>query len=206
MRRLAALPLRMVCRNSAHRVLRLREVHTVATNNFNAGHMNSAIRRRSALVLYCSVGLIGCMPQPAQVSRLSRDRLPICPGPAAPADSEWPVSESAADTAKVQIRSEPKDSSTALKPELRSRIQAAKALERHYPPELRQSGAGGLVIVRLEIDAEGIVQKADISRSSGSVLLDRAALAGVREWRFTPAVENGCRTSVWIEHPVSFGR
>ena len=49
--------------------------------------------------------------------------------------------------------------------------------------------------MRMEIGADGRVKTAEIIASSGFPLLDAAALAAVKTWRYEPAQENG--------HPVA---
>lgn len=60
-----------------------------------------------------------------------------------------------------------------------------------YPPESRRRGEQGTVRLLLQVDAEGRVAGAAILGSSGHPLLDQAALAAVRRWRFEPATQAG---------------
>jgi protein TonB len=60
-----------------------------------------------------------------------------------------------------------------------------------YPLRARRLGHEGTVVVELSIDVDGRVAAAAVSRSSGSHLLDRAALAALRAWRYRPAREGG---------------
>jgi protein TonB len=60
-----------------------------------------------------------------------------------------------------------------------------------YPLAARRRGVEGEVLVQLEITAEGACASASVAGSSGSTLLDDAATAAVREWRFRPATRDG---------------
>lgn len=55
-----------------------------------------------------------------------------------------------------------------------------------YPERARVRGEEGDVVVAVELDAEGMPRAVMVRRSSGSPSLDRAALAAVRRWRFSP--------------------
>jgi protein TonB len=58
-----------------------------------------------------------------------------------------------------------------------------------YPALAQASGVEGVVIVEATIDEDGRVADARVLRSVP--LLDQAALAAVRAWRFAPTVING---------------
>ncbi|MFW5769195.1 MAG: energy transducer TonB [Spirochaetota bacterium] len=56
-----------------------------------------------------------------------------------------------------------------------------------YPELARRWGWEGIVVVRIQIGPEGNVREAELLRSSGYDLLDRAALKTVAEsWTFNP--------------------
>lgn len=58
-----------------------------------------------------------------------------------------------------------------------------------YPDSARQSGLEGRVLVRIEILINGLPGEVSVQQSSGSEVLDAAALSAVRRWRFVPAQE-----------------
>ncbi len=60
-----------------------------------------------------------------------------------------------------------------------------------YPAFLEERAIGGTVTVLIKIDATGRVTDASIGQSSGQAALDRAAVAGVRRWKFKPALRQG---------------
>ena len=59
-----------------------------------------------------------------------------------------------------------------------------------YPDRARRAGAEGVVGVRIALAADGSVRAVELTRSSGSRLLDEAALAAARASTFTPAARN----------------
>jgi TonB family protein len=60
-----------------------------------------------------------------------------------------------------------------------------------YPDAARRSNVEGVVIAELRIDKQGRVESARAAQGSGSALLDDAALAAVRAWRYRPATLAG---------------
>jgi len=71
-----------------------------------------------------------------------------------------------------------------------------------YPAIAQAVHAQGIVIIETTIDAEGRVSDAKVLRSIA--LLDDAALAAVRQWRFTPALLNGVPIPVIMTVTVNF--
>lgn len=91
-----------------------------------------------------------------------------------------------------------------VRPELKNRDQVARALQRAYPPLLRDAGVGGTAVVWILIDEDGTVIKAQLKSSSGHEALDQAALDAGKLMRFTPALNRDQRVKVWIELPIVF--
>jgi len=58
-----------------------------------------------------------------------------------------------------------------------------------YPPGARANKVGGVVVVRVRVDKNGLVEKAEVL--SGDPLLAQAALDAVRQWRYKPATLGG---------------
>ena len=73
-----------------------------------------------------------------------------------------------------------------------------------YPPEARKKGYEGKVILRVQILPDGRVGDIEVKHSSGYEILDRSALAAVRQWSFVPAMEGERPVSFWAELPVRF--
>jgi protein TonB len=60
-----------------------------------------------------------------------------------------------------------------------------------YPPQSRRMREEGTVDVRIEININGNVADAQVTRSSGHPRLDAAALESVRQWHCEPARRGG---------------
>lgn len=73
-----------------------------------------------------------------------------------------------------------------------------------YPPMSRRLGESGKVVLRVTLNAQGLVARATVSQSSGFNRLDEAALAAVREWRCTPAQRNGQAVEATALQPFNF--
>src|SRR5688500_2846787 len=71
-----------------------------------------------------------------------------------------------------------------------------------YPSKAARNRIQGTVVVRFEVDEEGKVKKARISR--GIEDLNNAALDAVRAWKFRPAIKAGRPAQVTLEAPVTF--
>jgi TonB family protein len=73
-----------------------------------------------------------------------------------------------------------------------------------YPPQARQQGIEGVVVVRLTVDTEGRPQNVRVGRSSGQALLDDAAVAHVAKARFSPGTRDGTPVAAAISFRVRF--
>ena len=63
-----------------------------------------------------------------------------------------------------------------------------------YPPGARANKIEGVVVLRIRIDKDGRVKKAEVL--NGDPLLTQAALDAVRQWRYKPATINGTNVEV----------
>ncbi len=91
-----------------------------------------------------------------------------------------------------------------LAPTLANEREVQRALERAYPPALRDVGLGGTVSLMLHIDATGRVLEARLGETSGYEALDQAALGLADILRFRPAMNRDKRVAVWIQIPLAF--
>ncbi len=91
-----------------------------------------------------------------------------------------------------------------LRPEIRNRREVRAALMGEYPTILWNAGIGGTVEVWFFISEEGRVLDSRVSKSSGQVQFDEAALRVADVVRFTPALNRDQRVQVWIEVPITF--
>ena len=65
-----------------------------------------------------------------------------------------------------------------------------------YPIEAQLHGQHGSVTLLIHVGENGVATGVDVQHSSGVDMLDQAAIAAVRNWRFRPALQDG--------HPVPF--
>ncbi|HXG28294.1 MAG TPA: TonB family protein [Nevskiales bacterium] len=73
-----------------------------------------------------------------------------------------------------------------------------------YPRQSRLRGESGTVLVRARVEADGSLSEVQLLVSSGYRLLDRAALAAVRQWEIEPWRQGERRLAAWVELPVVF--
>jgi periplasmic protein TonB len=91
-----------------------------------------------------------------------------------------------------------------VRPELQNTREVQRALERNYPPLLRDAGIGGTPVVWFFIDENGRVLRTQLSRSSGYDALDAAAIQVANQMQFSPALNRDKRVQVWVEIPIVF--
>jgi TonB family protein len=80
----------------------------------------------------------------------------------------------------------------------------ARALQRYYPPLLRDADIGGEVVIWFYVDELGKVAKMALKKSSGHQALDDAALKVGELMQFAPARKDGQPIAAWIDLPISF--
>jgi periplasmic protein TonB len=73
-----------------------------------------------------------------------------------------------------------------------------------YPPAAVRDGLEGTVLLRIRIGTKGRVIDVELVRSSGSAILDRAAIEGVRSWHGEPARIAGRAIEATALLPVVF--
>lgn len=73
-----------------------------------------------------------------------------------------------------------------------------------YPAVSRRMGEEGRVLLRVRVSDEGRALQVEISQSSGSARLDRAAELAVRDWRFIAAQQGGRSVPAWVIVPINF--
>lgn len=73
-----------------------------------------------------------------------------------------------------------------------------------YPSVSRRLGEQGLVLLRVQVTADGAAASVELQTGSGSTRLDQAALEAVKKWRFVPAKRGEQPVSASVTVPVSF--
>ncbi len=73
-----------------------------------------------------------------------------------------------------------------------------------YPSSARRRGIEGEVLIRVAVGADGAAGRIEILRSSGSTILDEAAVEALSRWRFEPAHAADVAVAGSIDIPVTF--
>jgi protein TonB len=73
-----------------------------------------------------------------------------------------------------------------------------------YPPLSKRLREQGRVLLRVLVNASGLVEEIEVKSGSGYVRLDDAALVAVRRWKFAPARANGQAVAGWAVVPIAF--
>jgi len=107
----------------------------------------------------------------------TRTEKPLSDSQAASTLPTQQASRSTADTGNAAVNHKPRPVAGNPKP--------------HYPLLARNQGIEGRVVVNVLVSAQGTVKTISVGQSSGSRLLDNAALQTVKKWRFHPVLHNG---------------
>ncbi|MDD2737508.1 MAG: energy transducer TonB [Methylomonas lenta] len=73
-----------------------------------------------------------------------------------------------------------------------------------YPDDSRRQGEQGRVLLRVFVNAAGVVEQVALRKSSGHPRLDQAALETVKTWRFVAARRGTEAVAAWVVVPISF--
>jgi protein TonB len=73
-----------------------------------------------------------------------------------------------------------------------------------YPPRARVQGQEGYVVLSLLIGLTGEIEQVEVVESYPEGTFDEAALAGVRQWRFDPALYQGQAVRAWARQRIRF--
>ena len=107
----------------------------------------------------------------------TRTEKPLSDSQAASTLPTQQASRSAPDTGNAAVNHKPRPVAGNPKP--------------HYPLLARNQGIEGRVVINVLVSAQGTVKTISVGQSSGSRLLDNAALQTVKKWRFHPVLHNG---------------
>lgn len=142
-------------------------------------------------------------PLPAPMSTDSDKVSDLAPPPAAgTGDEERPRLVETAPPPSPEVASAPVPRPAA--PIATSQPQPISTPAPKYPAQALRRGEHGTVTVSARIGPDGVPASVEVARSSGSRVLDRAAVDAVRRWRFRPALADGRPTSGQVQVPISF--
>lgn len=104
-----------------------------------------------------------------------------------PATSVMPIQEKTTDVSQTPFDEAPK---------------MVSAIQLNYPPEAKQQGISGKVIVKALISKTGSVLEVETVKSISG--LDEAAIEAVKKAKFKPGKFEGKPVEVWIRIPINF--
>ena len=118
---------------------------------------------------------------------------------------------------KVAEKVEKRDDSLALKkeekPQAREESEDVYATARpsyghtprpSYPTRAIMRGYEGSVLLNVRVLPNGKPDEVTVFKSSGYKILDKAALAAVKKWKFQPAQRGFKAVSSWVKVPIEF--
>lgn len=151
-------------------------------------------------------------PEPKPIPVKPRAAKAAPPKPAAPAVEPaveparaQPVESAPAAEAPVAVQSPAPAPDPALEDGYRVRIRQAVDEHKHYPRMARRLGLDGRVVVAFTVEADGRLAGVRVVESSGSELLDEAALEAVRKAAPFPSFPAGIERRRWdFTLPLSF--
>jgi len=73
-----------------------------------------------------------------------------------------------------------------------------------YPDLARRAGIEGQTVVKALVDIDGSIIDVQVLKSSGNQMLDEAALAAARNWKFSPAKQRDKFVRVYVSIPINF--
>jgi periplasmic protein TonB len=115
-----------------------------------------------------------------------------------------PAPRSSGDPGDPDIASAPTFTPFTVAPEIRNREEIIQLISAVYPPDLRDAGVGGVVVVWFYIEEGGRVASTRVAQSSGFAPLDAAALQVSDRFVFSPALLNDQFVPVWVQFPITF--
>ncbi len=73
-----------------------------------------------------------------------------------------------------------------------------------YPPAAMRKGWEGTVLLKVLVTPTGQPSTIQLAKSSGRHVLDDAAIAAVKKWRFAPAKRGDTPVEGWVSFPIEF--
>jgi protein TonB len=116
------------------------------------------------------------------------------------ADRETPkTSETAAQAEK------PSDQTSVAPPAFEVPPEAVTQVRPTYPEDAKKAGAEGVVVLQVDINADGTVASAKAVEEVPSFpSLTESAIAAVMQWKFKPAMDHGKPVPVTVALPIRF--
>lgn len=139
---------------------------------------------------------------------------PVSPSAATPISTSIPIMPTIADLPlQVPVLAVPRLSGLSL-PSVAPVIAGIKDVDkapellRFIQPKMPVAGRkfkrGGKVLLRLIVEADGIVSQAEVLEAEPKQVFDQSAIEAARKWRFKPAVLSGKAVKVFVDVPINF--
>jgi protein TonB len=128
--------------------------------------------------------------------------LPVAQSVEQPPMPTTPASTPAAETQAKPTNSKAADTQAYQSPSFNAAYLDNPAPK--YPSVSRRLGEQGLVLLRVQVTADGAAESVELQTGSGSNRLDQAALEAVKKWRFVPAKRGEQSVSASVVVPVRF--
>lgn len=122
------------------------------------------------------------------------------------APAESPVPPTAAERTEKPVVQESAQIANAA-PALTLPVFSAAYLKNpppEYPAVARRRGQEGLVLLAVLVNESGAPAEVRVAETSGSSVLDEAALEAVQRWTFVPARRGDHAIAAWVEVPVRY--
>jgi protein TonB len=127
--------------------------------------------------------------------------------PAAPSVEQPPMPATPASSPVAEAQAKPTNTKAADTQTYQSPSFNAAYLNNpapKYPSVSRRLGEQGLVLLRVQVTADGAAESVELQTGSGSNRLDQAALEAVKKWQFVPAKRGEQSVSASVVVPVRF--
>lgn len=122
------------------------------------------------------------------------------------AEEEIVETIAATDFEEDLIRTAPTGPEIEIVPYYKVEVKPKPVLQQkpRYPDLARRAGIEGQAVVKALVDIDGSVMDVQILKSSGNQMLDEAALAAARQWKFSPAKQRDKFVRVYVSIPINF--
>ncbi|AXI01534.1 energy transducer TonB [Aquirhabdus parva] len=152
------------------------------------------------------VPIVKALPKPKPLPILVAPKTAKSPVSVPPVEKaiEKPMDNPPPVVAAPPVPAAPPQKEEPAPPKMVEGVAYLKQPEPIYPDAARASGDTGKTIVRALINVNGLVDDVSVKKTSGSALLDRAAMQAVKKARFKPYRENGVAQAVYTLIPIEF--
>lgn len=73
-----------------------------------------------------------------------------------------------------------------------------------YPKGAKSKGVTGYVLLSVQVEVDGTIDKIEVIESSPAGVFDDSAITGIKNWRFSPGLYQGKPVKVWVKQKIRF--